>query len=52
MRPSSQLAPDVIVAMRRSSDNDGHDLSQLFALKGMQSTPAGAAKRIVMVNGL
>ncbi len=46
------LAPDVIVAMRRSSDKDGHDLSQLFALKGMQSTPAGAAKRIIMVDGL
>ena len=25
------LAPDVIVAMRRSSDKDGHDLSQLSA---------------------
>ena len=46
------LAPEVIVAMRRSSDKDGHDLSQLFALKGIQSTPAGAAKRIIMVNGL
>ena len=46
------LAPDVIVAMRRSSDNDGHDLAKLFALKGIQSTPAGAAKRIIMVEGL
>ena len=35
------LAPDVIVAMRRSSDKDGHDLSQLSGLKGVQSTPAG-----------
>ncbi len=47
-----ELAPDVIVAMRRSSDNDAHDLSQLFAMKGIQSTPAGAAKRIVMMDGL
>ncbi|MBX9588506.1 MAG: ABC transporter substrate-binding protein [Hyphomonadaceae bacterium] len=46
------LAPDVIVAMRRSSDRDGHDLSQLFDLKGIRSTPAGAAKRIVLVDGL
>jgi iron complex transport system substrate-binding protein len=47
-----ELAPEVIVAMRRSSDADAHDLSQLFALKGVQSTPAGAAKRIVMMDGL
>ena len=47
-----EMAPDVIVAMRRSSDKDAHDLSQLFALKGVQSTPAGAAKRIIMVDGL
>ena len=46
------LAPDVIVAMRRSSDKDGHDLSQLSGLKGVQSTPAGAAKRIIVVDGL
>jgi iron complex transport system substrate-binding protein len=46
------LAPDVIVVMRRSSDKDGHDLSQLSALKGVQSTPAGSAKRIIVVDGL
>lgn len=46
------LAPDVIVAMRRSSDKDGHDLSQLSSLKGVQSTPAGMAKRIIVVDGL
>lgn len=46
------LAPEVIVAMRRSSDNDGHDLSQLTTLKGILSTPAGAAKRIFVVDGL
>jgi iron complex transport system substrate-binding protein len=46
------LAPDVIVAMRRSSDKDGHDLSQLSGMKGVQSTPAGVAKRIIMVDGL
>jgi len=46
------LAPDVIVAMRRSSDKDGHDMSQLSTMKGIQSTPAGAAKRIITVDGL
>ncbi len=46
------LAPDVIVAMRRSSDKDGHDLSQLSSLKGVQSTPASIAKRIILVDGL
>ena len=38
--------------MRRSSSTDAHDLDQLFALKGVQSTPAGAAKRIIMMDGL
>ena len=33
--------------MRRSSSNDAHDLSQLFTLNGVRSTPAGTAKRIV-----
>ncbi len=47
-----EMAPDVIVAMRRSSGNDAHDMSQLFALKGVQSTPAGKDKRIVMMDGL
>ena len=37
--------------MRRASATDAHDLSQLFALKGVQSTPAGAAKRIVVMDG-
>jgi iron complex transport system substrate-binding protein len=47
-----ELAPEVIVAMRRSSSTDAHDLDQLFALKGVQSTPAGAAKRIILMDGL
>ena len=47
-----EMAPDVIVAMRRSSDQDAHDLSQLLTLKGIQSTPAGSAKRIVAMDGL
>jgi iron complex transport system substrate-binding protein len=46
-----QLAPEVIVGMRRVSNNDAHDLSQLFALKGVQATPAGAAKRAVLMDG-
>jgi iron complex transport system substrate-binding protein len=47
-----ELAPEVIVAMRRSSSTDAHDVSQLFALKGVQSTPAGASRRIVVMDGL
>jgi iron complex transport system substrate-binding protein len=46
-----EMAPEVIVGMRRTSATDAHDLSQLFALKGVQSTPAGAAKRIVVMDG-
>ena len=46
-----EMAPEVIVGMRRMSDSDAHDLSQLLALKGVQSTPAGAAKRIVIMDG-
>jgi iron complex transport system substrate-binding protein len=47
-----KLAPEVIVGMKRSSMNDAHDLSQLFSLKGIKATPAGAARRIVMMDGL
>ena len=46
-----EMAPDAIVGMRRTSDNDAHDLSQLLALKGVQSTPAGAAKRLILMDG-
>jgi iron complex transport system substrate-binding protein len=46
-----ELAPDVIVGMRRNSDKDGHDLSQLFTLKGVRATPAGAAKRLIVMDG-
>jgi iron complex transport system substrate-binding protein len=45
-----EMAPEVIVGMRRTSDNDAHDLSHLFAFKGVQSTPAGATKRLVLVD--
>jgi iron complex transport system substrate-binding protein len=44
------MAPEVIVGMRRTSESDAHDLSQLFALKGVQSTPAGAARRMVIMD--
>jgi iron complex transport system substrate-binding protein len=47
-----ELAPEVIVAMRRSSGTDAHDHSQLLSLKGVQSTPAGAAKRVVTMDAL
>jgi heme transport system substrate-binding protein len=46
-----EMAPEAIVGMRRTADSDMHDLSQLFDLKGVQSTPAGAAKRLVVVDG-
>lgn len=47
-----ELAPDAVVTMRRSSGNDAHDTSQLLALKGLGSTPAGAHNRIVTMDGL
>jgi iron complex transport system substrate-binding protein len=47
-----ELAPEIIVAMRRSGGTDAHDLSQLFELKGVQATPAGVAKRIITMDGL
>ncbi len=45
------LAPDVIVGMR-ATQSGSHDLSEIFSLKGVQSTPAGAARRLVTMNGL
>src|SRR5262249_30979584 len=47
-----ELAPEAIIIMRRSSGNDAHDTEQLLALKGVQSTPAGAAKRTIMMDAL
>jgi iron complex transport system substrate-binding protein len=48
-----ELAPEVIVAMRRSGSNDAHDVEQqIFALKGLELTPAGANKRLVVMDGL
>ena len=46
-----EFSPDVILAMRRSGPSPEHDLSQLFALKGVQATPAGKAKRIIVIDG-
>jgi iron complex transport system substrate-binding protein len=46
-----ELAPEVVVAMRRTS-SDAHDVEQIFALKGLESTPAGANRRLVMMDGL
>ncbi len=47
-----ELAPEVVVAMRRGSASDAHDVAQLFALKGLESTPAGANRRLVTMDGL
>ncbi|KAB2919788.1 MAG: ABC transporter substrate-binding protein [Hyphomicrobiaceae bacterium] len=46
-----ELAPEVLVAMRRGSDNDNHDIAQIFSVKGIQSSPAGANKRLIMMEG-
>jgi iron complex transport system substrate-binding protein len=46
------LAPEVIVGMRPSGPDSGHDLSQIFTFKGVRSTPAGAARRLVTMDGL
>ena len=47
-----ELAPEVILSMRRSSDKDNHDTTQLLEMKGVQSTPAGAAKRVITMDAL
>jgi len=47
-----ELAPEAIVAMRRSSSVDAHDVEQLFALKGIESTPAGVNRRLIMMDAL
>jgi iron complex transport system substrate-binding protein len=45
-----ELRPDFIVTMRRSGS--GHETDQLLAVQGIAATPAGAAKRIVSMDGL
>jgi iron complex transport system substrate-binding protein len=47
-----ELAPEVILNMRRSSDKDNHDTKQLLEMKGVQMTPAGAAKRVIQMDAL
>src|SRR5581483_5553437 len=47
-----ELAPEVIVAMRRTSSSDAHGVEQLFTLKGIQSTPAGVGRRLILMDGL
>ena len=46
-----EMGPDVIVGMRRTSEAAPHDLSQLFTMKGVLATPAGAAKRLIVMDG-
>jgi iron complex transport system substrate-binding protein len=45
-----ELQPDALIVMRRSSGE--HDTNQLLSLKGMQNTPAGAARRVVVMDAL
>lgn len=47
-----ELAPEAILAMRRSSDTDNHDVGQILAVKGIEASPAGAAKKLIMMEGL
>jgi iron complex transport system substrate-binding protein len=47
-----ELAPEVVVTMRRGSGSDAHDTTQVLALKGIGATPAGANNRIVTMDGL
>jgi iron complex transport system substrate-binding protein len=46
-----ELAPEAIVGIKGSGSH-AHDLSQLLSLKGVQSTPAGVAGRVVAMDGL
>jgi iron complex transport system substrate-binding protein len=46
-----EMMPDVIVAMKRYSSGS-HDTEQVLSMKGMQVTPAGAARRVVTMDGL
>jgi iron complex transport system substrate-binding protein len=46
-----ELAPEAIVAMRRGGDNDAHDIGQLFSVKGVSASPAGLARRVIMMDG-
>jgi iron complex transport system substrate-binding protein len=46
-----ELAPEVIVGMRRVSADAPHDVSGLLAMKGVQATPAGTARRLVFLSG-
>lgn len=45
-----EMMPDVIVTMRRSSGT--HDIDKVMSMPGMQTTPAGQAKRTVVMDGL
>ena len=46
-----EMMPDVIVAMKRFASGS-HESEQVFAMKGIQVTPAGAARRVVTMDGL
>jgi iron complex transport system substrate-binding protein len=46
-----EVAPEAIVAMRRSAGNETHDVEQIFAVKGVQASPAGVARRLIMMEG-
>jgi iron complex transport system substrate-binding protein len=47
-----ELAPDAILAMRRGSGDDTPEAAQFMTLKGIETTPAGAAERLIVMDGL
>jgi iron complex transport system substrate-binding protein len=48
-----ELAPEAIVAMPPTGGTDAHNVAeQIFSLKGIESTPAGANRRLVVMDGL
>jgi iron complex transport system substrate-binding protein len=44
------MMPDIIVTMRRGAG--GHDTEQVLALPGLAASPAGQARRVVVMDGL
>lgn len=47
-----ELAPEAILTMRRGSGDDSQESAQILTLKGVETTPAGIAKRVITMDGL
>jgi iron complex transport system substrate-binding protein len=46
-----ELAPEAIVAMRRAGPQAEHGMERVFDIKAVASTPAGAAKKLIVLDG-